>query len=93
MLISYASPAEVNLIFLILMVLIGVIPALLGNPSSMMKVQTPVYERICSMRDSDVIKWLVGIFIVVIFAAIWLQGQDTTCVSDGGGQFSYEVCE
>lgn len=45
------------------------------------------------MKDRSVIYWLLGIFLFATLAALYLQGQDTSCVGDGGGQYSYEVCE
>lgn len=53
----------------------------------------PVYERICKMKDRNVVFWIFSIFFVATVIAFWLQGQDTNCVGDGGGQYSYEVCE
>lgn len=45
------------------------------------------------MKDRSVIYWLVGIFLFTLIAALYLQGNNNGCVGDGGGQYSYEVCE
>ena len=87
------TPAEAILISQILILgSCGVMDVLHGMRNSTTKVRIPVYERICQMKDSTVIRWLVGIFLFVLIAAIYLQGK-TDCSSNGGGQYSYEVCE
>ena len=64
-----------------------------GTRNSTTKVRISVYERICQMKDRSVIYWLVGIFLFTLIAALYLQGNNNGCVGDGGGQYSYEVCE
>jgi hypothetical protein len=86
-LINSASPAEVNLIFLILMVLIGAMDALRGMPKLTMK-------GINEMSDAKIIMWVVGIFLVLV---IWGVGRglhneeiDPNC---GSQQFTAQYCE
>lgn len=87
------SPVVVPLTYVILMVSSGVMDVWLGRRNLTTRARMPVYERICKMKDRNVVFWIFSIFFVATVIAFWLQGQDTNCVGDGGGQYSYEVCE